>query len=86
MIVQLMGKRWHLRFVPRLRADGQCDPPYMPFKEILIATRLSGKRELEVLLHEMLHACNWQFDEEHISQMASDIADVLWRLKYRRVE
>ena len=86
MIAQLVGKRWALRFVPRLHADGRCDAPDVRGKQILIANRLRGKRQLDVLIHEMLHACNWQIDESYISQMASDIAQVLWRLGYRRDE
>ncbi len=84
MIVQLAGKRWRLQFVPRMNDDGQCDPPDRPCKAISIARKLRGERQLEVLLHELLHASNWQLDEEHITQIAADIAHVLWRLGYRR--
>ena len=86
MIVRLVGKRWRLQFVPRLADDGRCDPPDRPHKTISIARRLRGERQLDVLLHELLHACNWQLDEEHITQTATDIARVLWRLGYRKGE
>lgn len=79
----LNGKRWQLREVPRLNADGECDAPTTRGKAIRIAARLRGERRLEVLIHEMLHACNWTIDEDHIAQTAADIARVLWRLGYR---
>jgi len=44
---------------------------------------LVGERRLEVLIHEMLHACYWDLDEEAIDITARDIARVLFRLGYR---
>jgi len=45
---------------------------------------LTGERELEVLIHEMLHACHWDLDEEAITETSEDLARVLFRLGYRR--
>jgi len=84
VIVTLCGKRWQLRFVPRLNADGECDAPGHVGKAIRIAARLRGQRRLAVLIHEMLHACGWPLDEEFVDQAAHDIAHVLWRLGYRQ--
>lgn len=93
MIVTLLGKRWRLIFGPLGRhrtddggrVDGWCDDPSRPRKSILIDSRLSGQRELDVLLHEMMHACDWAKDEEFITRQATDIAKVLWKLGYRRI-
>lgn len=91
MRITLLGKRWILRFLPlgRLRSNnerinGLCDAPSNPGKEILIDNRLVGCELLEVLLHEMMHAADWQKSEEYIAWQARDIAAVLWKLGYRR--
>lgn len=87
--VTLLGRRWRLLFVPRLGEggngdDGACDAPEARGKTIRIRADLRGAAELETLLHEMLHACNWTADEDHVSDSAADMAGVLWRLGYRR--
>ena len=61
--------------------DGLCDANS---RTITIRRSLSGERELDVLIHEMLHACHWDLDEEAITETASDLARVLTRLGYRR--
>lgn len=93
MRVSLLGKRWKLRFLPLGRmkhAEGQvlglCDPPTKPGKEILIDNKLKDQELLEVLIHEMLHAVDWNQSEETIGTQAHDIAKVLWKLGYRRNE
>lgn len=85
MHIRLMGKRWHLRRVPNLGDNrGDCDNPEQPGKEIRILTKLEGEEELEVLLHEMLHASNWHLDEPFIERCAADMARVLWKLGFKR--
>lgn len=86
MQVNLMGRRYQLVFTKlgREQARGSCDPPSIRGKQIRIDERLSGEEELEVVLHELLHACDWRADEEHIEQQASDMARVLWRLGWRK--
>lgn len=86
MNLHLCGRRWRLVFVPRLNADGECDPPDTVSKAIRIAKRLRGQRLLEVLVHEMLHACGWPIDEQFITRAAEDIGRNLWRLGYRLEE
>jgi hypothetical protein len=93
MRVTLLGKRWLLRFLPlgRLRSNneriiGLCDAPTNPKKEILIDNRLVDRELLEVLLHEMMHAVDWQKSEEFITWQARDISTVLWKLGYRRID
>jgi hypothetical protein len=63
--------------------DGRCDSPTTLKKRITIKKTLVGERRLEVLIHEMLHACYWDLDEEAIDITARDIARVLFRLGYR---
>jgi len=40
---------------------------------------------LITLLHECLHASNWDRTEKVIDRTAEDIGKLLWRLGYRRV-
>ena len=87
MKAQLLRKRWLLDLYAKgMPADvlGQCDPPDTPGKRIAVRANLTGERRLEVLLHELLHAANWdQFSEEWVSELARDLARILWRSGYR---
>lgn len=83
MYITLNKKRWRLKFIPRMVADGECDSPDTKNKEIRIREGLRGERRLEVIVHELLHACMWSFDEQFVDQIASDITRVLWKLGYR---
>jgi hypothetical protein len=84
----LSGLRWLLRFT-RLRggADGWAylPDPKRPCsqRKILIDARLRGRRRLEVIVHECLHALNPTASEEHITESANDLTRVLWALGYR---
>ena len=47
--------------------------------------KLKGLRKLEMFLHEPLHACLWDLDEEAVEETARDMARFLWRMGYRKV-
>jgi hypothetical protein len=85
MKATLRGKRYKVRRC-RMPTDalGWCDPPDHPGKEIRICHTLKGEKELDVTIHELLHACFWDMDETAINDSATDIARVLWRMGYRR--
>ena len=86
MKIKLLGKVWTLIRKPLVAADGYCDHPLTPSKRIVVDSRLKGERELEVLLHEMMHAVDWHKDEDSfIEPVAADIARALWRCGYRRI-
>lgn len=86
MHVLLRGKRWRLLFasLKREQCIGRCDSPTKRGKRIRVCTTIDEPQTLEVLTHEMLHACFWDMDEEAINESARDIAKVLWDLGYRR--
>lgn len=89
MTITLLGIEWELRFTRlRGRNDGYCHPPHNDDanRRILIHDRLKPKRELEVTIHEMLHAIDWHKDEAWVKQSGKDIAEAMWRLGYRRVK
>ena len=54
-------------------------------KEIRIKKNLSEREELEVTVHELLHAVEWSKDEEWVEQSGVEIAEALWKLGWRRV-
>mgnify|MGYP003674932432 CR=1 FL=1 len=80
-----MGKRWDLQFcMVAPDSAGDCDAPHVPSKQIRIDQRLSGERQLEVILHEIRHAADWGQSEEFVDREAKDVARILWRLGYRK--
>ena len=53
--------------------------------EMLLRSRLGlDDEELEILIHEMLHACFWDLDEEVVSEVGRDLSKALWKMGYRK--
>lgn len=87
MRITILNRRWRLvRRHTGPVADGHCDPPTAPHKTISVHSGLRGERELEVLIHEMMHAADWSKDEDWVRDLAQDLAGVLWRLGYRKTK
>lgn len=85
--IKLLGKRYSLKRPVYLKKNwGDCDAPTAPRKAIRVIRGLQGKKELDTLIHEMLHACDWEKSEKWVSNTATDIARVLYSLGYRKVE
>lgn len=88
MRIKLFGRYWDLfrdnDSLTRTQ-NGLCDPPEKQGKKITVRKSLRGQAELEILVHEMLHACDFHKDETWIDTTAHDITQVLWRLGYRKV-
>jgi len=85
MRIKVGNKYWNLIFT-ELDEDvgGECDSPDTHGKEIRISTDLKNQEELEVLLHELLHAADWSKDEEWVEEIAYNIAHILWGLGWRK--
>lgn len=85
MKITLRGKRYTFKRC-RMPSDalGQCDPPDERGKQIRVCHTLRGEKELDVVIHELLHGCMWNLGETAINDSATDIASVLWRMGYRR--
>ena len=64
--------------------NGSCDPPSLKGKRIVIRRSLRGEQELQVTIHELLHAADYTKTEEWVDESAHDIARVLWRLGWRK--
>lgn len=88
MHITILRKRYELRFVPFLgrRVMGNCEDPREPGRVIRVKQGLSEKETLEVIIHEILHAADWDKSEEWVEAVAHDITRTLWRLGYRKLE
>ena len=88
MKLKMRGKVWE--FV-RQRAGlgagnvGHCDAPNVAGKKIIVDHTLKGVHELEVIIHEALHAADWDKAEEAIAETADDLAKFLHKLGYRKI-
>jgi hypothetical protein len=54
--------------------------------EILIDSRLRGKKALEILIHEVLHILNAEDSEDEIVRKSVALTKILWKEGYRRVD
>lgn len=62
--------------------DADIDSPSTKKKMIRIAKVNSPLRQLEIEIHESLHACLWDISEEAIEETARDVSRFLWRIGY----
>lgn len=75
---------------------GWCNRPGSPDRKEYPAIRMpeglpggdsaKAKEGLIVLLHECLHASNWEKSENAVDRTSVDIGKLLWRLGYRRIQ
>lgn len=84
--VQMRGKRFKIVKSGSISSDtrGFCTDIGGPNRRICLDAKLHGEEELEVFIHEFLHACFWDMDEAAVEESAEDIARALWRLGYRK--
>ena len=81
MRVRIRGRYFEMTFerLPPTH-DGACD---YHGRRVKIRKTLRGERQLEVIIHELLHAAHWDLDESAVEETAEDLARVLWKLGYR---
>lgn len=65
------------------KADGLAWPED---RTIAIDKRLRGQRELEVIIHEVIHIQNPKWSEIMVEGKAKELADILWQMNYRKVD
>jgi len=86
MIVSIGGREWQLVYDRHLKCDGTCDWPTRKHKTIRIRRGLlrDPKELMETLVHEVLHAANFDcFDEKYVDRLAEEMATVLWDQGFR---
>jgi len=76
------GVKYKLKFLESI--DGMCDNPLEKQPTISILASIDTRNGLETILHEGLHAEKWNISEEKVDRTAKEIADLLWRLGFRR--
>lgn len=98
MRIKILRKYWEIVFKPLGRhkqggekVDGLCDPAIAKNREIWIDSRLSGQAQLETIIHEFLHACDqssigFVHSEDYVHNVAHDLAKLLYKLKFRKVD
>ena len=85
MRIKVCRKYWDLLFTDLdEETRGECDSPDTHQKQIRICKTIKEEEELEVLLHELLHAADWSKDEEWVEDASCDIARILWKLGWKK--
>lgn len=78
--VTIAGRRWWVRH-RKPPHNGRGKRPvgcvYNTKREIYVSHELSKKRQVQVLIHEVLHACYWDLGEEAIERGEDAIWDAL---------
>jgi hypothetical protein len=86
MRIKILGKYWNLkRGHPGPQNNGLCDHPDTQNKTITVQKSLKDKDELRIILHELFHAMNWAASEEYVDETSTDVANILWKLGYRKI-
>ena len=66
---------------------GACENPDIKGKKIVLPTQKYGSKILlETAIHEGLHACFWDLNEDPVNEAARDLSAFLWRLGFRQME
>lgn len=85
MRIKIANKYWNLIFTELdEETGGECDSPDTRGKEIRIAKDLKNQEELEIIIHELLHAADWSKDEEWVEQVAYDLSLILLKLGWKK--
>lgn len=85
-MVVLRGKKYKIQKTGKVGEDlwGYCTDPNFTNRLIKIHKLLENSEELETIIHEMLHACFWDLDEEVINEVGKDMSQALWKMGYRK--
>lgn len=84
MNVIIRGRRWKLIRKALRGCWGICDPPNTVNKAVIIHSALKGRKELEIIIHEVMHAGHWDMDEVAVEEFSKDLATILDRLGYKK--
>jgi len=81
--IKIASQPWQLvyRSLKRRHLCGQCD---YNTRTITMCTSLADVDELDTLCHELLHACQGFASEDHVAEVATTLATVLWQIGYRK--
>lgn len=86
--LSIRGERWRFRLTqpheleegePEYDTEGDCD---FARKRIRVSLDLSPKRFTYVVIHEVLHACFPDHDEQAIIEAGHAVNNALWKLEW----
>ena len=77
---KMLMKRPHYTY----HADGLCDPPDYRGPKIHIAPDLTPKREMAVMIEEMMHAFFWQISEKDVRRFCGTVTRILHKEGWRQ--
>ena len=77
---KMLMKRPHYTY----HADGLCDPPDYRGPKIHIAPDLSPRREMAVMIEEMMHAFFWQISEKDVRRFCGTVTRILHKEGWRQ--
>jgi hypothetical protein len=77
---KMLMKRPHYSY----HADGLCDPPDYRGPKIHIAPDLTPKREMAVMIEEMMHAFFWQISEKDVRKFCGAVTRILHKEGWRQ--
>ena len=88
MKIRLRGKWWKVLFKPLAKQGGKYvwGTIDMDARTITFHSKAKGQNLMDVVIHEGLHACFWDIDEEAIDQSAQDITRLLVKLGFKQDE
>ena len=79
------GRVWRWRYRVMRANFGLCD--YTSRQITIDASRShDGQARLDTEIHEALHALQAFATEEHTAEVAATLAEILWKLGYRRTD
>lgn len=78
------GKRWYMLKRKPYNADGICHHPKTVHRGMWIPQEGKTVENLDTILHEGIHACHFDLDEDSVKETARDVARLLWRLGWRK--
>lgn len=84
--IRLGSRIWFFRFVKskEISSDAYGDSDSaLAHPQIRVRQALRGQTMLDVIIHEGLHASRPELAEEAVTETASDIARLLWKVGYR---
>jgi len=82
LLFRLGGEEFSLKFASLRKLHGDCDHTLHEIR--LTRNRRDPRCELETVIHELLHGLDPKWREWWVGRSAEEIADVLWRLGYRK--
>jgi hypothetical protein len=80
------GVRYHFQTRKPKGLSGICQDPKIRNCSMYVPQRGGTPFDLTTTIHEALHACFYDLDEDAISEASDSLAGLLWRLHWRKTD